>query len=161
MSESRFGSGFIWGAVALVLLVGVALVFTPLRMVVGVGVSMVRVRAVERRMQRPEMYQPAATNLALYFQSIEQLQLTNYPGASCLPQPLPSLGTPWARFESNFAHIEFGGGFYHYGYRLFLNEAARANNPAGLQWVPTTNIWEIVLCREGSPDTLLRLSCRG
>lgn len=97
-------------------------------------------------MQRPEIYLPVATNLALYCQSSEDLHLTNIVGASRLPQPLPSLGSPWASFETNFADVEFGGGFYHYGYRVQLDEG---------QSTVMTNVWELYLCREGQPEKLL------
>lgn len=97
-------------------------------------------------MQKAEIYLPAATNLALYCQSSEDLHLTNIVGTSRLPQPLPSLGSPWASFETNFAHVEFGGGFYHYGYRILKDELASSSQ---------TNVWELFLCREGQPETRL------
>lgn len=97
-------------------------------------------------MQQAEVYLPVATNLALYCQSCEDLHLTNRVGASRLPQPLPSLGSPWASFETNFAHVEYGGGFYHYGYRIQLN---------GDQSSSSTNVWELYLRREGQPEKLL------
>lgn len=115
-------------------------------MFVGIGMNVNRIRGVEARMQRPEIYLPVATNLALYCQSSEDLHLTNMLGASRLPPPLPSLGSPWASFETNFAHVEFGGGFYHYGYRVQLNDG---QSNAG------TNVWELFLCREGQPEKLL------
>jgi len=146
MSESRAGSSwYLW-------LIGVAIIFaalwffTPLPMFVGISVSMNKIRGVEARMQQPEIYLPTATNLALYCQSSEDLHLTNMVGASRLPPPLPSLGSPWASFETNFAHVEFGGGFYHYGYRVQLDEG---------QSTVMTNVWELYLCREGQTEKLL------
>jgi tetratricopeptide (TPR) repeat protein len=64
-----------------------------------------------------------------------------------LPQPLPQFGNdPWGVFRTNNAHVEFGGGFYHYGYNLQLAE----NTPNA-----NTNSWELYFCSEGSPDQLL------
>jgi tetratricopeptide (TPR) repeat protein len=101
---------------------------------------------VEAQLKRAEIYLPVATNLALYCQSSDDLRLTNMVGVSKLPQPLPSLGSPWASFETNFAHVEFGGGFYHYGYRIQMDEAQSSSQ---------TNVWELFLCREGQPEKLL------
>ena len=63
------------------------------------------IRKIEARMQQATLYLPVATNLALYCQSSEGLQLTNIVGASRLPQPLPSLGSPFAE-ESEDEWIE-------------------------------------------------------
>jgi hypothetical protein len=146
MSESRGGSGWYLWLIGIAVLLAAAWFFTPLPMFVGITMSMSKVRRVEARMQRAEIYLPTATNLALYCQSSEDLHLTNTVGGSRLPQPLPSLGSPWASFETNFAHVEFGGGFYHYGYRIRLDEAASTAQ---------TNVWELNLCREGQPEKLL------
>jgi len=146
MSESRGGSGWYLWLISIALLLPAAWFFTPLPMIVGVTMSMSKVRRVEARMQQAEIYLPTSTNLALYCQSSENLRLTNMIGSSRLPQPLPSLGSPWALFETNFAHVEFGGGFYHYGYRIQLDEAGSTAQ---------TNVWELYLCREGQPEKLL------
>jgi hypothetical protein len=39
-----------------------------------------------------------------------------------------------------------GGGFYHFGYNLELDQTNS---------VPATNVWNLFLAREGSPDKLL------
>src|SRR5258708_2444763 len=138
MSESRSGSSrYLW-LIGAALLLAAAWFFTPLPMYVGISLSMSKIRSVEARMQRAEIYLTVATNLALYCQSSEDLHLTNIVGASRLPQPLPSLGSPWAKFETNFAHVEYGGGFYHYGYRIQLDETQSSSQ---------TNTWELFLCR--------------
>src|SRR5690349_8961520 len=137
MSDSRDGSTWYLWSIAIALVVMVAWFLTPLPMLVGIRLSMSRIRRLEARMQKPEIYLPTATNLALYCQSSEDLHLTNIVGTSRLPQPLPSLGTPWASFETNFAHVEFGGGFYHYGYRILKDDVASNSQ---------TNIWELFLC---------------
>jgi tetratricopeptide (TPR) repeat protein len=63
-----------------------------------------------------------------------------------LPQPLPSVESPWAYFNSNYAIVEYGGGFYHYGYKLRLDETASSSR---------YNIWELYLDREGQNEKLL------
>jgi hypothetical protein len=114
-------------------------------MVVGVWGQMRQVRRLEARMQQAELYLPIATNLALYCQSSESLQLEGTIGAARLPQPLPALGASWASFFTNYAHVEFGGGFYHYGYRVQREEASD----------PETNLWRLYLFREGTDQKLL------
>jgi hypothetical protein len=146
MGESRGGSAWYVWLVGIALLLAAAWFFTPLPMFVGIFWSTSHVRRIEARMQQAEVYLPVATNLALYCQSSEVLQFTNIVGASRLPQPLPSLGSPWASFKTNYAHVEFGGGFYHYGYRVQLDQ--EASSPQG-------NIWELYLCREGQAERLL------
>jgi hypothetical protein len=146
MSESRGGSvWYLWLAGAAILLLA-AWFFTPLPMIVGICFSISDIRLSETRMQRPEIYLPVATNLALYCQSAEDLQLTNKVRAASLPQPLPSLGSRWASFRTNFAIVECGGGFHQYGYRAQLDEAAST---------PQRNVWQLYLCREGQSEKLL------
>ena len=120
--------------------------FTPLGMFIAIPIQMARIHRVEHRLQSPEVYLAVATNLALYCQSVDELHLTNTLGSSRLPQPLPGLGSPDGTFYSNYAIVEFGGGFYHYGYRLRLDEV-NSNSKS--------NVWELSLCREGSPAKLL------
>jgi hypothetical protein len=128
MNEEGGGlSRWLIRAIILAAVAALALFFTPLGMFVMIPIQMTRIHRQEIRMQQPEIYVPLATNLALYCQSVDQLQLTNVIGASRLPQPLPALGSPWGMFYTNYAHIEFGGGFYHYGYRILLD--GEGSNP--------------------------------
>ena len=145
MSESRDRWGLYFCLVGFGLLVA-AWFLTPLGMFVGISLTMSKIRRMEARMQDTEIFLPVATNLALYCQSFETLRLTNGVGASRLPHPLPSLGSPHALFETNHAYIEFGGGFYHYGYGLRLDEEASS---------PQINVWELYLSREGQGEKLL------
>jgi hypothetical protein len=146
MNKSCGGSAWYLWTIGIALILVAAWFFTPLPMILGVSLSMSRIRWVEAQMQKASVYLPLSTNLALYCQSRDDLQITNRIAASRLPHPLPSLGSPWASFETNFAHVEFGGGFYHYGYRLHLDESASS---------PQSNIWEIYLCREGQQEKIL------
>jgi tetratricopeptide (TPR) repeat protein len=146
MSESRGGWRWELWVLGIAVLLVVAWLFTPLPMFVGMSLSMNHVRRIEARMQQADVYLPVATNLALYCQSSESLRLTNMVGALRLPQPLPSLGSPWASFATNYAHVEFGGGFYHYGYQVQLDEKASSLR---------SNVWQLYLCREGQDQKLL------
>lgn len=146
MSERRAGSSWYLWLTGILIILAALWFFTPLPMFVGISVSMNKIRGVESRMQRPEIFLTVATNLALYCQSREDLRLTNIVGDSRLPPPLPSLGSAWAKFESDLADVEFGGGFYHYGYRVQLDKG---------QSTGTTNFWELHLCREGQPEKFL------
>jgi len=120
--------------------------FSPLRMFVAIPIAMHQIHKLEDRMQQQEICQIAATNLSLYCQSLELLQITNEIGASRLPPPIPQLGSPSAIFSSNYAAVIFGGGFYHYGYWLNLDSAKSGGG---------NNVWQLSLRREESPDVLL------
>jgi hypothetical protein len=148
-SENRRSHG-LGILVAVVLTVGLLLgliFFTPLGMFVFIPIQMTKIHRVEKRMQTPPIYTEVATNLALYCQSIDVLNITNSLGSSRLPQPLPQLGSPWGMVESNYAHVEFGGGFYHYGYGLQRDESASDS---------LTNVWELRFVSESqTADKLL------
>lgn len=132
--------------IGIIIVLAVLVFLTPLWMFVSIPISVHQIHKLEDRMQQPEICQTVATNLALYCQSLELLQITNEIGASRLPPPIPQLGSPWAEFTSNNALVEFGGGFYHYGYRLELDAAKSGGG---------NNVWQLFLCREESPDALL------
>ncbi|HEY1788762.1 MAG TPA: hypothetical protein VGJ73_11425, partial [Verrucomicrobiae bacterium] len=116
-------------------------------MIIGIFLSMQGIRGVEKQMKRPAVYESLATNLALYCQSISSLKLTDEVGSAYLPQPIPQLNEDaYGRFDSDRSLIEFGGGFYHYGYLLLL-----APNAFSLY----TNYWELYFQSEGSPNLSL------
>lgn len=147
MSEERGGlSRWLIGAVIIAIAIVLLWFFTPFGMFIAISIQMTKIHRQEQKMQRPEFYVPLATNLALYCQSVDELQLTNTIGASRLPQPLPRLGSPWGMFYTNYAHIEFGGGSYHYGYRIKLDEEASNSR---------RNVWELYFHRDNPPDKLL------
>jgi hypothetical protein len=141
------GFGVLLAAVLTVGLLLALIFFTPLGIFVFVPIQMARIHRVEKQMQTPQIYTQVATNLALYCQSIDVLNITNSLGTSRLPQPLPQLGSPWGMVESNYAHVEFGGGFYHYGYGLQRDESASDS---------LTNVWELRFVSEShAADKLL------
>jgi hypothetical protein len=140
----------IWivGLLAVGLILAFLIFFTPLGMVVFIPLQMRQIRNIESRMQQPQISGEVATNLALYCQSVDLLQITNGLNGAQLPPPLPQLGAhAWGDIQSNRALVEFGGGFYHYGYSLALNESRSSAD---------TNIWELSLDREGQPSKLLQ-----
>jgi hypothetical protein len=102
---------------------------------------------VEAKLQKPEFYRPTALTVATYCQSDQNLfpQILSY---AWLPGEVSHLGEPWCEVSSNFAHVEFGGGFYHFGYSLKLDKAA---------FVSATNVWKLFLAREEQPDKLLMI----
>jgi tetratricopeptide (TPR) repeat protein len=137
-------SRMILGSVALI---AVAVVMTPVAWISGMFWAMHGIKQIEKQLNSPIVYQTVATNLALYCQSISSLNLTDGIGGARLPQPLPQFGNHlWGSFHTNSAFVEFGGGFYHYGYSLELNKATSDAN---------TNSWELYFCSESSPNKLL------
>lgn len=130
------------------------LVFNPASLIfISVLAGQLGIESVEAKLQKPEVYKPAAVTLATYCQSDQSLfpQILSY---AWLPQEISSLGHPWCQVSSNFAHVEFGGGFYHFGYSLERDTTAfiPVTNEA---FVPTTNIWNLYLVREEQPEKLL------
>lgn len=114
-------------------------------MIVGIEGSIHQTKIIEAKLQKPEYYEPTARLLALYCQS----DRTNLPGmlsSSWLPRNIAKLGDPWCEVGSDAAHVEFGGGFYHFGYSLDLDKGAST---------PSTNVWSFYLVREQSPDKFL------
>lgn len=112
-----------------------------------IALSTLEIHRLENRMQRPEICQEVATNLALYCQSADLLHITDNVEVARLPQPIPQLGSPWGTIRSDFARVEFGGGFYHFGYLMELDEQ---NSGHG------SNVWQLFLEREELPPKLLQ-----
>jgi tetratricopeptide (TPR) repeat protein len=104
-----------------------------------------QIRMVEAKLRKPNIYAPVGLTLATYCQSDQSL-FPKYLSYAWLPHGLAGLGHPYCSLGTNYAHVEMGGGFYHYGYRLQLDEAAST---------AATNAWQLSLYREGSPDTHL------
>jgi hypothetical protein len=130
------------------------LVFNPESLIfISVFVGQFGIESVELKLQKPEVYKPAALTLATYCQSDQSLfpQILSY---AWLPREVADLGHPWCEVSSNYAHVEFGGGFYHFGYSLERDTTAfiPATNEA---FVPTTNVWNLYLVREEKPEKLL------
>jgi hypothetical protein len=138
--------------IVLGLIVLAVLAFNPISlMIFGVLIGSLEIKRTEKKLQQPAVYEPTARALATYCQSDQSLfpSILSY---AWLPQGVARLGHPWCEISTNFAFVEMGGGFYHFGYKLVLNQAAS---------VPGTNAWELFLAREGSKDlplTTLRLA---
>ena len=122
------------------------LVFNPISLILfSVFFGMGHIKIVEAKLQKPAVYEPVAERLAAYCQSDQTLfpQILSY---AWLPAEISRLGHPWCGLATNFAFVEMGGGFYHFGYRLKLDEAAST---------PATNVWNLFLAREGAEDRQL------
>lgn len=122
------------------------LVFNPIsRMFYGISLEKRQIKADEVKLQQPDIYEPVARQLAAYCQSDRSLfpPILSY---AWLPKEIQHLEEPWCEVGSNSARVEFGGGFYHYGYDLELDQAKS---------VPATNVWNLFLAREGQDDKLL------
>jgi tetratricopeptide (TPR) repeat protein len=122
------------------------LIFNPFsQILISVLVGSHQIKITEGKLQKPEIYQPVAQRLATYCQSDQNL-FPKILSHAWLPGEISSLGEPWCEVATNYASVEFGGGFYHFGYRLELNKAASD---------PATNAWNLFLAREEQPDVLL------
>ncbi len=80
------------------------------------------IKEIERKLQTPEIYRLAATNLARYCQSKQSLGFSEELKTPEMPIPLPQLGSCYGVFRSNSVHVGYGGGHYHFGYKLRLDE---------------------------------------
>lgn len=109
------------------------------------SIGMLHIRGLESKMKTPEVYQPVGERLALFCQSDQKLfpEMLSY---NWFPDVLNELGHGWGNVSTNYASIEMGGGFHHFGYRLELDSATTT---------PLTNRWRLFMCSEGSDDKLL------
>ncbi|HVM60310.1 MAG TPA: hypothetical protein VMV72_05520 [Verrucomicrobiae bacterium] len=112
------------------------------RIPLSVFLSVLQIRRIEHRMQQKSVYVPVANTLALYCQSDSNL-FPNTMGYMWFPKEVQEMGGEDGMVSSNAAFLIFGGGFYHYGYVLTLNEQ-RSD--------AITNVWDLLLRREGSAD---------
>ena len=122
------------------------LIFNPFSLIFfSVLVGSHQTKIIEAKLQKPDIYEPVARRLATYCQSDPSLfpKILSY---AWLPEEVSSLGQPWCEVFTNSASIELGGVFYHFGYRLDLNEAVST---------PATNVLKLFLAREEQPDKLL------
>ena len=133
----------LWILLGLGLVLLAVLIFNPFSLILfSVLVGSHQIKITEGKLQKPEIYRPVAERLAIYCQSDQSLfpQILSY---AWLPSEISSLGQPWCEVTTNGASVEFGGGFYHFGYGLELNQAASDTR---------TNVWNLFLVREESPD---------
>jgi tetratricopeptide (TPR) repeat protein len=135
-----------WILIGLGLVFLAVLIFNP---IIGIFISVLvgshQIKITEGKLQKPEVYQPVAQRLATYCQSDQSLfpKILSY---AWLPSEASSLGKPWCEVATNYASVEYGGGFYHFGYNLQRNQAGSDS---------ATNTWDLFLAREGSPDKIL------
>lgn len=113
---------------------------------IGVVLSVGQIRKAESAMRDPKVFEQVAERLALYCQSDQSLfpQYLNY---AWLPEDLNAVRHGWASVSTNYAHVEMGGGFHHFGYRLKLDIDASS---------PKTNVWQLHMYSEGSSDRHLK-----
>jgi tetratricopeptide (TPR) repeat protein len=131
----------LWIILLLVLLAVMA--FNPFSLIFfNVFLSMRQIKAVEAKLQKPTVYEPVARTLAVYCQSDPGIfpKMLSY---AWLPGEAAGLGNPWCEITPGGAFVQYGGGFYHFGYHLELDAAAST---------PATNVWSLSLAREDSPD---------
>jgi hypothetical protein len=125
------------------LLLGGLLALTPIGwMVLSVIVGAGQIRTMESRMRSPQVYKPVAETLALYCQSDQDL-FPKYLSYAWFPAELAQIGHGRGQISTNFASIEMGGGFHHFGYHLLLDEGLSG---------PASNVWQLSMYSEGSND---------
>jgi hypothetical protein len=107
--------------------------------------SLERIRKHEAYLRRPEVYTPVAQTLARYCQSDPKYFHCGF-NVAWMPDVLASSPRCYGGVASEQADVEFGGGFYHYGY-LLKRDAEKSR--------PGVNVWQMHLLREESPDELL------
>jgi hypothetical protein len=142
--DQKSGGTAIWVFLAIALVA--VLIFNPVGCAfLGAFIGIGQIRMIEAKLRKPQIYEPVARTLATYCQSDQSL-FPPYPSYAWLPQGVARLGHPYCSIATNYAHVEMGGGFYHYGYRLRRDEAASTT---------LTNVWQLSLYGEGSQDTHL------
>ena len=114
--------------------------------VLSAFLGMGHIRESESAMRDPKVYTPVAETLALYCQSAPSL-FPEYMNDAWLPEELNAIGHGRASVSTNYAHVEMGGGFHHFGYHLALDQDASTTG---------TNVWQLYMYSEGSEDQRLR-----
>lgn len=99
---------------------------------------MSHIRVIEWEMKKPEVYEAVAETLILYCQSDKKL-IPEDLGYAWLPAELRKLGHGRVKVNAKHARIEMGGGFYHFGYILELDEQASTQQ---------ANVWHLRMYRE-------------
>ena len=120
--------------------------------IVGIGFvmgeSIKQARALNEQLQKADVFTPAAFSLAKMCQAGMTNKYAHF--TNLVPRSQDGLGDCWGNIRSNRASMEFGGGFWHFGYVLTLDEAN-----SNLQ----TNFWILTKYAEGESDrTLLKFS---
>lgn len=97
------------------------LIFNPISLtILSVILARIQIAGIEAKLQKPAIYEPVARTLAVYSQSDQSLfpKILSY---AWVPGEASHLGHPWCEVTTNSAFVEFGGGFYHFGYKLALD----------------------------------------
>jgi hypothetical protein len=110
----------------------------------------------ETRLKTPAVYGPVADRLILYCQSDPNLFPESL-GPAWFPKEVQNIGSDWGVVRPDKALVEFGGGFYHFGYELSLKVPAPSALIFGTNSPPVsgTNVWQLSILREGSEGLLL------
>jgi hypothetical protein len=109
-----------------------------------------QIYAAQERLQKPEMAKSVALKMARFCQSLDQNKDLDAAEVSLIVSELSGTNEiSYGSASTNFASLEMGGGFVHFGYTLSLDNDA--SNQA-------TNIWILTFYSEGKPNReLLRL----
>jgi tetratricopeptide (TPR) repeat protein len=114
-------------------------------MLLQMTLQLAQIHEIEAKLQQPSVYEPVAETLILYCQSDPTL-LPHDLGPAWFPAELRKQGGFRASVNADRAYIEFGGGFYHFGYSLRRDQAAST---------PQLNVWQLFMCREETEDKQL------
>ncbi|MFO1515184.1 MAG: hypothetical protein U1F83_20155 [Verrucomicrobiota bacterium] len=72
---------------------------------------------IHDQLLKPEVYTPAALRLANLFQNGDGNEYEIF--TNLVPRvPGDEFGQCWGTFDANQVRVEFGGGFWHFGYEL-------------------------------------------
>jgi len=117
----------------------------------------IRINIMESTLCKPSVYTPVGETLALYCQSYPLLQPFFEPASeyerllnhAWLPEELNNAVPRKGRgsFSHDFAGIEMGGGFHHFGYQLQLDTDASSS---------ATNVWQLYMYSEMPPKRHLK-----
>jgi tetratricopeptide (TPR) repeat protein len=98
----------------------------------AVALGQLQIKTEEAKLRQPGVYEPVAKRLALYCQSDPKFFSELLSGA-WLPDELAQIGNDgMLTVGPNFASVEMGGGFHHFGYQLSLDQ--RASTPIIKTW---------------------------
>jgi tetratricopeptide (TPR) repeat protein len=104
--------------------------------------------AKQAKLTAPAAYEPAAESLAILCQSDpfffrDERDLR----PAWTPPEILSLDCTWVQINPDSAHVEFGGGFQHFGYDLSRDNSADTD---------TQNGWKLEFYNEDSPSRTLK-----
>ena len=108
------------------------------------------IHAKHKYLEEPKVAEVVALKLASFCQSLnEGKELTSSELSMIIPELSGTNEISYGSATTNSAHLEMGGGFWHFGYKLNLDDRTSAS---------TTNVWVLTLYSEGRADKeLVRL----